>query len=516
MFEVPDKSGSGKRHGFLADLLASLVVFLVALPLCLGIAIACGVPPALGLITGVVGGVVVSSLSGCRLQVSGPAAGLTVLVFDLVHRHGLAALGVVVLIAGLLQVAAGLLKVGRWFRAVSPAVIHGMLAGIGVLIVAGQVHVMLDFAPRASGLPNLLAIPGALVDAVSAGSGPAHRQAALVGGFTLLTLFAWKRFALDKKTRVPGALPAVAGAAAIAHAFGLPVAYVSLPDDILMAVSWPGAGWLDLIIQAPILLAALSMALIASAETLISAGAVDLMHRGPRTENNKELIAQGVGNVVAGFLGSLPITGVIARSSVNIEAGAQSRLSGVLHGLWLALTVAALPFVVNMLPVSSLAALLVFTGIKLVDPAVFRRLKQYSHFEAGIYLGTLVMVVATDLLTGVLVGLLLSLAKLVLNMAHLDVRLAKDTDGAGFTLKLSGYCTFLGIPRLSETLDAIPAGAKVRLDIDHLNRIDHACIDLIENWERRHVLTGGSLSADWGEIRRRLEVELKFDRGRPR
>lgn len=174
---IMNKPASGEIPGArerLPDLLASLVVFLVALPLYLGIAIACGVPPALGLVTGIIGGLVTSTLAGCRLQVSGPAAGPTVLVFDLVQRHGLAALGVVVLFAGLLQVVAGLLKSGKWFRAVSPAVLHGMLAGIGVLLCASQFHVMFDYKPQASGLPNLLSIPSAVFDTVKAQGGASH------------------------------------------------------------------------------------------------------------------------------------------------------------------------------------------------------------------------------------------------------------------------------------------------------------------------------------------------------
>ncbi len=187
------------------DFLASIVVFLVALPLCMGIAIASGAPPALGLITGIVGGLVVGSLAGSPLQVSGPAAGMAVLVYQLVQDHGLIMLGVVGLIAGGLQLLAGVLRMGQWFRAISPSVIHGMLAGIGVLIFASQIHVMLDDAPRASGLLNIAAIPEAIVKAIPTDSS-VHHLAAMAGIVTILTIVLWNQFKPKRLSLIPGPL----------------------------------------------------------------------------------------------------------------------------------------------------------------------------------------------------------------------------------------------------------------------------------------------------------------------
>lgn len=492
-------------RGTFRDILASFVVFLVALPLCLGIAVACGVPPAMGLITGIIGGLVTSSLAGCRLQVSGPAAGLTVLVFDIIEQHGLATLGLIVFVAGIIQVLAGFCRLGKWFRAVSPAVLQGMLAGIGVLICLSQFHIMLDCKPHGSGLPNLFSLPESFSKAIASAPGTAHFSALLLGIFTLAVLFAWKHWKLDKKLHLPGALPAVAGATFIAWVCAMPVNYVLVPDNIFAALSYLSIGAMSQIFEHTILLAALTMALIASAETLLSASAVDQLHTGPRTHYDRELIAQGVGNMLCGFVGSLPMTGVIARSTVNIEAGAQSRLSGILHGLWLLIVVLAIPFVLDFVPTSALAALLVYTGIKLVDLSVINKLKSFGHRELLVYFVTLVIVVCTDLLTGVLIGLLLALTMLVWNISQLSIKVQPGANSQETLMTLGGTASFLSLPLLAEALDKVPAGHALHLDFKRLVHIDHACLDLLENWQRRQAATGGKLAVDWLGLKARFQ-----------
>ena len=205
------------------DLLASVVVFLVALPLCMGISIASGMPPAAGLVSGIVGGIVIGLLSGCPLQVSGPAAGLAVIVYEIVQKQGAATLGVVVLLAGLIQVVAGLLKAGQIFRAISPSVIFGMLAGIGILIFGAQFHVMVDDKPRSDGLKNLISIPEAIYKGLFPVEGSTHHIAAYIGVATILIVVLWTRFAPKKVKWIPGALIAVAAATAISWALALPI-----------------------------------------------------------------------------------------------------------------------------------------------------------------------------------------------------------------------------------------------------------------------------------------------------
>lgn len=482
------------KSDFRQDFLASIVVFLVALPLCMGIAIACGVPPAQGLLTGIIGGIIVGTISGAPLQVSGPAAGLTVLVWDIVQRHGLEALAVVVLIGGAIQLLAGVLKLGRWFRAVSPAVMHGMLAGIGVLLCASQFHVMLDKAPHGSGLPNLLSIPPALWAAIAGADGVSHLFALGLGVFTLSILVLWKRLHMDKRLYMPGHLPAIALATLIAFLFHLPVKFVDVPDNLLNAVNLPGFGTLGLIIQAPILLAALSLALIASAETLLSAQAVDQMHQGQRAKLDKELMAQGLGNMLCGFVGALPMTGVIARSTVNVQSGARTRRSAILHGFWLLGAVALLPFVLKLVPTASLAALLVYTGFKLVDTKVMRELKSFGLGQLAIYASTVLVIVTTDLLTGVLVGFALSLVRLVLTL--IDIKVEQTRQNEEIVVSIKGTATFLGLPTLAESLETVPPGTNVRIVLDDLVYVDHGSLELLTNFEKRHTASGGKVTID--------------------
>lgn len=494
--------GSERRRAFAPDLLASVVVFLVALPLCMGIAIASGAPPALGLITGIVGGLVVGPLAGSPLQVSGPAAGLAVLVWDVVQRLGLPALGVVVLLAGAMQIAAGVLRLGRLFQAVPPAVIHGMLAGIGVLILAGQFHVMLDTKPLGGGLANLAAIPDSLLKGLVPIDGSVHHLAAGIGMQTIIVLAVWSRYAPAKLKVIPGALVAVVMAAAVANVFGLPIAYVQVPENLLSVANWPTAS-LGLLLDPSIYATAAAMAIIASAETLLCATAVDRMHDGPRTDYDRELAAQGVGNVVCGIFGAIPLTGVIVRSSANVQAGGKTRASAILHGVWLLVLVVAAPFVLRLIPVAGLAALLVFTGFKLATQASLRDLLARGRSELGIYVATIVAIVATDLLKGVLFGLALGIAKLLWKLTHLAVTVTDDAEDKSSELRLAGAATFLGLPELNRALERIAPDREIHVHLEQLDYIDHACLDALANWEKQHESGGGHVVVDWTELERR-------------
>jgi MFS superfamily sulfate permease-like transporter len=392
------------RSTFLSDLLASLVVFLVALPLCLGIAIASGVPPALGLITGIVGGLVVGFLQGSPISVSGPAAGLTVIVAGIVAKGGVVLLSAVCLAAGLLQIIAGLTRSGRWFRAVPPALIHGMLAGIGVLIVAAQAHVMVDDEPAGHGLENLVRLPGALV-AIFRGDAR-HTEAALIGLLTIGALLAWKRFAPGRLRFVPATLVGVALATLVTNIAGLPIARVDVPADVFSAGQFFGWEGLRLLGRLDTWSTAFGLAVVASAETLLCVGAVDRMAGAPPTDYDRELRAQGVGNTVCGLLGALPMTAVIVRSSTNLQAGARTRVSTILHGSWLLALVALAPWVLRYVAVSSLAAVLVYTGWKLIDRAALAEFRRQGGSELMVYAVTLVAIVATDLLIGIIVGVI--------------------------------------------------------------------------------------------------------------
>lgn len=489
------------------DLLASIVVFLVALPLSMGIAIASGVPlekaAAVGLFTAAIAGIVNGTLSGCPLQVSGPAAGLAVMVALFVERFGFDNLGIIVLLAGLIQLAAGMLRLGPMFRAVSPALIQGMLAGIGVLIFAAQFHVMVDDLPPGTGkefggLINLWTLPKAIWKGVME---TAHRPAALTGLLTIATIVLWAKWSPAKLKLIPPPLIGVIVGTAFAVILSLPAKTVPVPENLLSAIDWLHPLDFHLLGQAGIWWAAVSLAFVASAESLLTATAVDAMqNRTPRTRYSQELFAQGVGNTVAGILGLMPMTGVIVRSSANVMAGAYTRLSAILHGVWILVFVALLPDILRLIPVASLAAVLVYTGFKLMNPKVIRELWQTDRSEAGVYTATLVSVVAIDLLTGIVIGIVLALVKLLWSISRLEIVTHLDPRTKRAELHLKGAATFIRLPKLAAALEELPSDAKVHVYLHELSYIDHACLNLLVNWEQQHKAAGGELVIDWDTL----------------
>lgn len=482
------------------DILASFVVFLVALPLCMGIAIASGVPPALGLITGIIGGLVVGFLAGSPLQVSGPAAGLTVLVYELVQEQGLAMLSVVILGAGAIQIVSGLFKLGRWFRAISPAVVHGMLAGIGVLIFSSQFHMMVDDLPRGNGLDNVISIPAALHKGLFPVDGSTHHLAAAIGMITLVTLIGWNRFRPEKLRMVPAPLVAVIVASTAAWHYGLPIKRIAVPANLLDVAHTVALADVSRLADPQILLMAFVFAFVASAETLLCATAVDQMHDGPRTDYDRELAAQGVGNMLCGALGALPMTGVIVRSSANVHAGAVTRWSAVLHGVWLLAAVAMLPWLLAHIPTACLAAILVYTGYKLVNITQIRRIYSFGKAELGIYLSTLGGIVVIDLLSGVLIGIGLAAVKLLYAVTHLQAEIQTSDESGRVDVILSGAATFLNLPKLAAVLDEVPRGTEAHVHLERLSYVDHACLELISSWQRQHQAGGGTLQIEWHEL----------------
>jgi len=500
--KTPELTGNWR-----SDLLASVVVFLVALPLCMGIAIASGVPPALGLISGIVGGLVVGVIGGSPLQVSGPAAGLAVLVWQFVDKFGLPALGWVVLFAGVIQMASGAAKLGRWFRAVSPAVVQGMLAGIGVLIFASQFHVMVDDKPRGSGIENLMTIPVAIQKGVLPIDGSVHHLAAIVGILAIASIVLWNKFRPEKLKALPGPLVAVVVVTGIAGALSLPIQYVAIPENLFSSMNTPNLGDTSLFVTPAFWGAVIGFALIASAETLLCATAVDRMHKGERTDYDKELLAQGVGNSLCGLMGALPITGVIVRSSANVEAGGKTRASAIFHGVWLLLLVGFLPFVLRWIPTSALAAILVYTGYKLVNPPNMKKMWETSRAEFGVFATTIVAIVATDLLTGVLIGFGLALAKMLYNFLHLNIVKEISEDGKSVDIALDGAATFVHLPRIAEQLESIDDKLEVHFHLGSMIYADHSILELVNDWRQRR---GGEVFMEWSVFQSRVNAQVSL------
>lgn len=487
------------------DVMASVVVLLVALPLSMGLALVAGFPfenaAAVGLISGVVGGVVVGMLSGCPLQVSGAANGAAVMAAVFIKDLGFEAFGLIVMISGAIQIAAGALRFGPVFRAVSPALIQGMLAGIGVLIFASQFHVMVDDTPPGTGqefggVINLWSLPLAIWKGVTM---EAHQPAAIVGLLTIAAILSWRRFAPKWLSFLPAPLIGVGLATAVAAYFALDIKYVPAPDDLLAAINPPTAHAFARIGEAALWAAALSLAFVSGAESLLTATAVDAMQRHtPRTRYNKELVAQGVGNFLCGALGVLPVSGVIVRSSANVMAGARTRFSTVLHGLWLLLFITLAPDVLRIIPVASLAAVLVYAGLNLINFGFVRFLWSQDRIETAIYAATMIAVVATDVLTGIAVGVGLAIARLLYTFSHLNIR-CEQVHGVT-VIHLAGAATFVRLPQLAAAFEAMPPGARVHVHLNELSYIDHACLDLLMNWERQLRAAGGELLLDWDAL----------------
>ena len=509
-----------KSASFSSEVLASVVVFLVALPLCMGVAIASGVPPAMGLVSGIVGGILVGWFAGSPLQVSGPAAGLAVIVFEIVNMHGLAALGPIVVAAGIVQIAAGRLLLGQWFRAVAPAVIYGMLAGIGVLIFASQFHVMVDDVPHSNGLVNVLTIPGAVAKALSAGADTPHHHAAIVGVLTLVLLVAWnglRGWTPGWLRTLPAPLVAVGAAVAVASTFQLPIAYVSVPSSLGAMISLPTLESAAVLLTPAGLGSALALAFIASAEACLCAVAVDKLHAGNRSDLDQELFAQGLGNTVAGLLGALPVTGVIVRSTANVESGGTTRWAAVMHGVWLLLAVVAVPSVLGLIPVASLAAVLVYIGFKLVNPKVPQSLLARGKSELAIYVITVAAIVATNLLQGLIIGFALSLMKLAWSFSRLHVDIhsggldpAFASAGPGAALPrvdvhLRGSGTFVVLPKLARKLDDVARGSDVHVHLEQVDYVDHACFELLSDWRKQYETRGGQVTLEWDALEERSE-----------
>ncbi|QKV98019.1 SulP family inorganic anion transporter [Streptomyces sp. NA02950] len=467
------------------DFAASLVVFLVALPLCIGVAVASGVTAELGIISGVIGGLVVGMARGSTLQVSGPAAGLAALVAETVLEHGVAMLGIIVLGTGILQISLGLVRLGRVFQAISLAVVQGMLAGIGLPLMFSQSYPLADAKAPGTPIENVAGLPGLVADTVQ---NPQALIAAGLGIATVVLSFVWKN-APGAAGKIPPALVAVGVGIVVTSLPGVEVKTLQV-GDLLGSVHLPGAEEFAGLADVGIITSILTFTVIASAESLFTAAAVDRMHSGPRTRYNAELIAQGTGNTVAGVLGALPITAVVARSSANVHAGAKTRLSRTLHGLWLLAFALLLPQVLALIPISVLAGVLVHSGWKLFAPAEFPKMWRQDRGEFGVMTLTTLVIFATALLEGVLTGLAAGMILAALRMSQAVV--THHTEGDTTTVTLTGNATFLRLPRLIETLEAAGEAdtPHLRLDLSGATHLDHACHSQITEFAEQQRAKG--------------------------
>ncbi len=459
------------------DLPSSLVVFLVALPLSVGIAIASNAPVLAGLIAAIVGGIIVGSLGGSPLQVSGPAAGLTVIVADLISNFGWGVTCLITVAAGVLQILLGLSRVARAALAISPVVVHAMLAGIGITIALQQAHVLLGGKSKSTAWHNLIGLPGQIVGA--------HRPGVILGVLVIVILIAW-RWMPERLRFVPGPLVAIVAVTVISVVFPFHVRRIDLdgsPLDALRLPDIPDGNW------GAVAIGVITVALIASVESLLSAVSVDRMHTGPRTDYNRELLGQGAANIVSGTIGGLPVTGVIVRSSTNVSAGAKSRASAILHGVWILLFTVPFAELVEEIPAAALAGLLIVIGIQLLKPAHIEIAMRQG--DLAVYIVTAVSVIFLNLLHGVMIGL--AVAIVLTGWRVIRARVEASPVGDHWQVVVEGAaCTFLTLPRLTRVLTAVPAGTAVTLAMA-VHYLDHAAHQAITDWQRQHCATGGTV-----------------------
>ncbi|WP_338781993.1 SulP family inorganic anion transporter [Streptomyces sp. DG1A-41] len=469
-----------------ADVSASIAVFLIALPLSLGIALATGAPLQAGLVAAAVGGLVAGRLGGSPLQVSGPAAGLTVVTADLIQRYGWRTTCAITVLAGLAQLGLGCLRVARGALAVSPAIVHGMLAGIGVTIAVAQLHIVLGGTPQSSVPDNLRALPAQLAD---------MRPAAVsVSALTLALLLLWPRLpgrAGRLLRKIPAALVAVTGASAAAALAGLRLPKVDLP-------SWSNHA-LGGLPEGPVLglvAAVLTTTLVCSVQSLLGAVAVDKLVAGRpdlparvrRSDLDRELLGQGAANIVSGSLGGLPIAGVAVRTSANVHAGAVSRNSTMLHGVLVVIAALLMVPILELIPLASLAALVMAVGIQMVSLHHIRTVTR--HREVWVYAVTTLGVVSLGVLEGVALGIAMAVGVALHRLARTRIT-HEETEGVHH-VHVRGQLTFLAVPRLSRALHLVPHGADTVVELDG-SFMDHAAYETLQDWQKTHTAQGGTV-----------------------
>ncbi|MEU7647608.1 bifunctional SulP family inorganic anion transporter/carbonic anhydrase [Streptomyces huasconensis] len=469
-----------------ADLSASIAVFLIALPLSLGIALATGAPLQAGLVAAAVGGIVAGRIGGSPLQVSGPAAGLTVVTADLIQRYGWRTTCAITVLAGLAQLGLGCLRVARSALAVSPAVVHGMLAGIGVTIAVAQLHIVLGGTPQSEVLANLRALPAQLADL--------HPAALSISLLTLAVLMLWPRIPgrAGRIARVvPAALVSVALATCVASGAGLRLDRVELPSWRSHAlVGLPEGPALGLVA------AVLTITLVCSVQSLLGAVAVDKLvakqpelHAGVRRSDlNRELLGQGSANIVSGALGGLPVAGVAVRTVANVRAGAVSRNSTMLHGVWVVVAALLLVPALELIPLAALAALVMAVGIQMVSLNHIRTITR--HREILVYAVTTLGVVFLNVLQGVALGIAVAVAVSLHRLAR--TRITHEVRDGVHHVRARGQLTFLAVPRLSRTLHLVPHGEDVVVELDG-SFMDHAAYETLQCWQDEHTAHGARI-----------------------
>jgi MFS superfamily sulfate permease-like transporter len=479
------------------DLPAGLSVFLVALPLCLGIALASGAPVSAGLLSGVIGGLVVSLISGSQLAVSGPAAGLTTLVAaSIVSLGDFKIFLLVIMVAGLFQIILGLLKLGVIANYFPSSVIKGMLAAIGIILISKQIPLAIGYDQPdfwTSGFLQLFSSDNFLGNFENF-SHHSTRGAILITVVSLIILLVLQMPSAKKLKIIPAPLLIVVIGIITniiftnaSSGFSLKqTQLVNIPSDVFASIVFPDFSKLFTTIE--IWKDGIIIGMLATLETLLCVEAIDKLDKRNRiTPVNRELIAQGVGNMTCGLLGAIPLTAVVVRGAANVDAGARTKLSAFTHGLFLLIAILIVPFLLNKIPYASLASILMVTGYNLTKPKLFSNmwslgLKQFLPFVL-----TILVILSTDLLIGVSIGLLISVYFIVQNNFKAEYKITKTTFEGIETayIKLNSNVTFLNKVKLRKALDEVPVYSVLTIDGSECNFIDYDILEIISEYEHK-------------------------------
>lgn len=483
----------------LRDLLAGLIVFLVALPLCLGIALASGAPLFSGLIAGIIGGVVVGILSGSHTSVTGPAAGLTAIVAGKIANLGsFEAFLLAVVIGGLLQIGLGVFKAGALSAFFPFSVIKGLLAAIGIILILKQIPHLLGHEKDPQGELSFVQPDhgNTFSELLNLFQVEIHQGAVVIGILSLGLLMLWDKLPPLRKSLVPAPLIVVLlgiglgqlfsrfGAAWViesSHMVQVPVA--NSVNEFLGFLKFPD---FSQILNPAVYIAGITIAVVASLETLLNLDAIDKLDRKQRlSPPSRELWAQGIGNVAAGLIGGLPMTSVVIRGSVNINAGAESKISAIFHGALLLICVVALPNYLNTIPLSCLAAILLLTGYKLASPKLFKQMGSEGKYQFIPFMVTLVAIVFTDLLIGILIGLAISVIFILNSNLRRPIRRIREQHLGGEVLhiELANQVSFLNRAALESALREAPRGTRVLIDARRTDYIDPDILSLIREFK---------------------------------
>ncbi|GAB4331767.1 MAG: hypothetical protein OHK0038_06890 [Flammeovirgaceae bacterium] len=493
---IPSDGLKGLKENWKTDIVSGFIVFLIALPLSLGIAMASGVPPMAGIISAFVGGIVVSMFSGSHVTINGPAAGLIVIVVTSVEKLGNGDMTVgypyflaATVISGFFLIIIGLLKAGKLGDFFPLSVVHGMLAAIGIIIMSKQIHIVLGVIPFGKNPLDLLAeVPHSLMNM--------NPEIAFIG-LTCLVVMIFLIFFVKNKTikKIPAPLVAVMIGMILSFVFQLdkphddlifgklfhlgPEYLVNLPSNFVAGFTFPDFGKIGTL---DFWFVVITITLIQGLESMLSASAVEQLDPYKRHTNlDKDIMAVGFGSMVAGFLGGIPIIAEIVRSSANISNGAKTRWSNFFHGMFVLLSVLLIPQVIHMIPLACLASLLVITGFRLASPKEFVQMYHLGKGQLIVFVGTMLGILVTDLLKGIFIGLIIKVllnlyygAKLG-NLFKMKVNIQKKSEG-NYKVEIEECITFLNYLLLKEKLLKIPADSNIQIDFCNVNYIDHTSL----------------------------------------